>query len=456
MFTDGSMLIALAIMAVLLLLIAMRKPLFSKTIINRAMRICVIVEFGVCIALGIFSLTNTLAYPLHFTLSVIDSLFGSGAIFYWLRRVRGSSRATSLIFVFSALFISEIVVYLGALTPPGVNYLISGCFVIVQFPCMLWARSRPQPYLVDGSILDTASPNFLQDQISNKWLLIVSSLAVCTMGIVTGFLRGYPDGMPITFTPTTRFLDFVLIQAICLGVLVLVVKGKLRLPVVSLWVLMQVLASGALILYALLPQSLDVGAVFTTCLNSIMVVYCWYVIIEFMGFGWRSPYYYCFAGWLVWLGSRSIARIVLLNLYPVDPNGPLVNALLSALLLLSAQMIFMQFLTTLLQEHTKQEAAFNKRSTLVKIMGLDGNQSFSDIRQVSMRRNSEEMGRQFMLSEREIDVLALYALGYTQRRVAEELCVSPGTAHAHIKHLYAKTGMHSRQEILDYMQNYTS
>jgi DNA-binding CsgD family transcriptional regulator len=279
---------------------------------------------------------------------------------------------------------------------------------------------------------------------------------VCSMGIITGFLRGYPDGTPITFTPATRFFDFLLIEAICASAIMIVLKGKFRLPVVSLWVLMQVLASAALILYASLPQSLYIGAIFTTCLNSIMVVYSWYVIIQFMGFGWRSPYYYCIAGWLVWLGSRSLARIVLLTLYPIDPNGPLINAFLSALLLLSTQMIFMQFFSSLLQKHTQEEETFSRRSALTKLMGLDGNQSFSDIRQVSMRRNSEEMGKQFMLSEREIDVLALYALGYTQKRVADELCVSPGTAHAHIKHLYTKTGMHSRQEILDYMEHYTS
>ena len=60
------------------------------------------------------------------------------------------------------------------------------------------------------------------------------------------------------------------------------------------------------------------------------------------------------------------------------------------------------------------------------------------------------------LSDREMEVLALYALGYTQKRVAEELYITPGTAHAHIKRIYAKTGLHSRQEILDYMQQYTS
>ena len=83
-------------------------------------------------------------------------------------------------------------------------------------------------------------------------------------------------------------------------------------------------------------------------------------------------------------------------------------------------------------------------------------ESLADVRQASMRHNAEEMGRQFLLSDREMEVLALYALGYTQKRVAEELYITPGTAHAHIKRIYAKTGLHSRQEILDYMQQYTS
>ena len=47
-------------------------------------------------------------------------------------------------------------------------------------------------------------------------------------------------------------------------------------------------------------------------------------------------------------------------------------------------------------------------------------------------------------------------LDEAQKRVAEELYISPSTAHAHIKRIYAKTGLHSRQEILDFMDQYTS
>ena len=93
---------------------------------------------------------------------------------------------------------------------------------------------------------------------------------------------------------------------------------------------------------------------------------------------------------------------------------------------------------------------------LARLMGLDEGESITDIRKATMRQNAKQMGKQFLLSDREIEVLALYAMGWTQKRVAEELYISPSTAHAHIKRIYAKTGLHSRQEILDFMDQYTS
>ncbi len=70
----------------------------------------------------------------------------------------------------------------------------------------------------------------------------------------------------------------------------------------------------------------------------------------------------------------------------------------------------------------------------------------------SMRRNVERIGEHFLLTSREMDVLTLYALGHTQKKVAEELFITPATAHSHIKRIYSKCGMHSRQEILELPQ----
>lgn len=105
------------------------------------------------------------------------------------------------------------------------------------------------------------------------------------------------------------------------------------------------------------------------------------------------------------------------------------------------------------------------RSAFSSILGLDNQnapqpqpqpQSAADTRLQAMQGSIGELGRQFLLSPREMEVLTLYALGYTQKRVANELFITESTAHAHIKHIYEKTGMHSRQEIIDYLECYTS
>ena len=65
-----------------------------------------------------------------------------------------------------------------------------------------------------------------------------------------------------------------------------------------------------------------------------------------------------------------------------------------------------------------------------------------------------EIGQRFGLTGREVEVLTLYALGHTQARVSDELQLSPNTVHTHIKRIYDKTDLHSRQEILDYINEY--
>nr|WP_235905461.1 helix-turn-helix transcriptional regulator [Eggerthella hominis] len=59
-----------------------------------------------------------------------------------------------------------------------------------------------------------------------------------------------------------------------------------------------------------------------------------------------------------------------------------------------------------------------------------------------------------MLSKREVEVLTLYALGHTQAHISEELSVASTTVRTHIRNIYQKTDLHSRQDILNYMAEY--
>ena len=89
---------------------------------------------------------------------------------------------------------------------------------------------------------------------------------------------------------------------------------------------------------------------------------------------------------------------------------------------------------------------------LERVFELDSETPSSERTVALMQANAKEIGCRFGLTEREVEVLALFALGHTQKRVAEELFMSQSTAHAHIRHIYVKTNFHSRQEIIDYIK----
>ncbi|WP_258772138.1 helix-turn-helix transcriptional regulator [Eggerthella lenta] len=292
--------------------------------------------------------------------------------------------------------------------------------------------------------------------LQSKQFLTATALGIGCLSIVIGLLRGYPDGTSIAFTPATRIAYAALTIGVSVALIVLVLKWRERVMTVGIFVIMELLACFALIAYAGFPDMLDIGAVFTTTLNALMVGFTWYVIIAFMSYGWRDPYYYAIAGWLVWLGCRAVARIALLAAHELFSNDMLMSAAMGTMVVLSTQLVFVQLLNITRRNAEEQEEQSARRQSMLKIMGLDEHESLADMRQASMKHNAEEMGKQFLLSDREIEVMALYALGYTQKRVAEELFITQGTAHAHIKRIYAKTGLHSRQEILDYLEQYAS
>jgi LuxR family maltose regulon positive regulatory protein len=50
------------------------------------------------------------------------------------------------------------------------------------------------------------------------------------------------------------------------------------------------------------------------------------------------------------------------------------------------------------------------------------------------------------LSNRETEVLQLIAIGFSNREIAQELVISPGTVKVHINHIYNKLQVHRRTQ----------
>ena len=61
----------------------------------------------------------------------------------------------------------------------------------------------------------------------------------------------------------------------------------------------------------------------------------------------------------------------------------------------------------------------------------------------------DEVAAQYGLSRRESDVFRLLARGYSSPKIQTELYIAQGTVNFHTRNIYAKLGVHSKQELID-------
>lgn len=464
-FTDGATLGSLGVLLVLMVALFIWRNRLSKRAVNR-------IQFGalffqaVCLGLlGFLDINMLHASAVQFGLSILNSMLGIICMAYWLRRFRGATTTTAVMVVFLSLAFSELVILAAMyIENPWDNVFAVVC-TLLQVPCMLAARSAPQAYSITSPTQASDYFGFMEGNIKNVGFMVVTGLGIGFMSVVIGLMRGFPNGESIAFTTSARLLYMVLTLAVAWYVIRSVLYGRRRVMTLEIWIIMQALACMGLIMYAALPAELEYGAVFTTALNAVMVGFVWYSIVAFMSYGWRDPYYYAIGGFAVFLVPRALARMAQ-HLMPIlSISETLMISLMGAAVVISTQFILIQLLRIQFQILTSEKPAADvssavaqekpKSGLLERVMGIDSDEaSLTALRMEATRQNMQRLGQQFLLSDREIEVLTYYAMGYTQQRVAEELFISAGTVHAHIKRIYAKTGLHSRQAILDYVKHY--
>ena len=67
----------------------------------------------------------------------------------------------------------------------------------------------------------------------------------------------------------------------------------------------------------------------------------------------------------------------------------------------------------------------------------------------------ESLISQYKLTSREVEVISLFAQGYSLAKVSQELYISLGTAQSHIKNIYRKLDVHSKDELISLVDSWS-
>ncbi len=468
--SDGAQAAAIVPALVLAAILRGKGGSLSERAWKIALLVSVAVEAAGLLVLGMAQITGTCTALPRFVISAVVAGATIVACAFWLRRAQGAGAVTAAVLVFSAMAVSEVILFAVEFAPERFVCAIAAPVVLTQIPCALWARKAGLPK--EGVDQPDDFYAFMHTGAANRRFLAVSAIGLGAIALVAGFLCALPSDALIPRTPEFRGLKLALVIIVCAAFIASVVRRRSRTMTVGVWVAMELLAASSLTLFSAMPDSPEISALASTLLVTVMTAFVWHLIIAFLTPGKLDALFYTIVVWAICIVPHEVGRLAVSAL-PVHGESHLTGTIVSLLLLISTQIVLVKLLDVarFAAQHktptaeTRQtgedgedgranEAEETAGSALERLLGIDEESAVTDVSRAAMQHCAERMGQHFLLSGREVEVLALWAAGYTQKRVAEKLHVSPTTAHTHITRIYAKTGLHSRQEVLDFMHRY--
>lgn len=443
-------------------------------------------------------ISATLPVPVTAALEAVTATGNACLSFYWLRKLRATAAREVALAALAAAGCSEVAVFLFGWSDT-IAFAAAFVFAFVQFGAVKASRAMQVP----SDFFPAASEAYFgtgEKRFSSRGYLAAAALGICFMAVPLGLGTAIPLGEdPAASAPFINFAERAFLLVI---IIALVAAGIYRVRQTSghtlttlVWLAMELLVSGAMILIAIGGEAALAGRAAMLATSLILQAFAWYLSVAFVSFGTRDPYFYTAVVWVALCLLEAVGGVAGVVLYAAAPtNTALAIAIMGLCVLASAQVVFTQLLSDPSRQvrgaaETENNSLTSTATTptisadntpetdntddvaaaltepvqpkdalpLMSMMGVPPeNQSAlpSAAPQLHIATSVIALGQQFGLTGREIEVLTLYALGHTQARVSEELQLSQNTVHTHIKRIYDKTNLHSRQEILDYLAEY--
>ena len=337
-----------------------------------------------------------------------------------------------------SMIVSSVLAFIVALLPDAGAAVCAGVVpVATTWLFLRYAESGDPHEPYRATFIGKSGPALLVEY--SRWLLALGLFST-VMGIVHALSMSVPGGHASGWLFGLYTFVSVALSAILLVSALRVREGTFSLSV--MWALFVTLAVATLGISLVLPDMMQVAF---TLFGSVRYVALAFVNIKLADIAHHSkhPPYVIFAvGWAVIevfmvLGASLQVSIAMYD--GPEPSMPI--AMLIALLLTATLFIF-------------------------------GGSSFSDVRVPSdydgsgspsgaaadpaaetildiQYRQCQALRNRYGLTDRETEVVLLVAQGYTQQFCADALMVSLNTVRTHMKHVYTKLDIHTKDELLE-------
>ena len=293
----------------------------------------------------------------------------------------------------------------------------------------------------------------------------VGGLAV--FGLALGISRGFPAGEPVPMDALQRVVHQMGVVIISLFIIWWFIVKRKRLSFSFLWRIEIMLVAVGMLILSVFPGHFTGLAIATVNIaDTLMLGVLWITLQDVARHATTDVYAVYGFAWASRVLSRDAGRVLIMVLGAVGASSYAVTAVIGivvfalaasmALLLSDGILKLRPLFTEDVAAPAPRSAAGAARETRRAEMEGAGAAAPTPAAMPSAQAqpDPQEWFRDaFDLSERETEVALLIAQGRSKSYIAEALCLSENTVRTHAKNVYTKLDVHSKQELIDLLQN---
>lgn len=376
----------------------------------------------------------------------------------------------ALLYAFACLALSCVAGFFLGLLPESIAHLVA-----MLMPAVSLVTYRSSMLALDGregqngrpegaaGTPDAAGTLPYDGEPRSTFARLLAGVALFNLAL--GFARGFPYGESIGLSVPFQAIHQFGTCLLCLALVwwALGCRGGVRFS--ALWNLLVVLlGAGTLMLAALDPLLMEVGSTLITVANTFALGVMWFSSYDISRNSSIPSYVALGAVWVAHLLPREVGRVAILLVGPHDESPMILAVAMVVALAVSITLLVNDsiprarpFFAELrggcgraggagTQDRTGGAAAGSSAAERVRGEGEGA------IGGVDLDRALGAAARLYPLTQRELDIARLLAQGRSKSVIGEKLGLSESTVRTHGRHLYAKLDVHSRQQLIDLLE----
>ena len=265
--------------------------------------------------------------------------------------------------------------------------------------------------------------------------LVPVAIELAIYGIAVGMIRFSKEGSQYETTAYFLHLIFRIVFPLGLFWWIYTKHGSLSISRMFQIALLFVI-TGLVVSSFFGIESSSFATAATTCARTAIIILLWLILALLAHRSKYHPYIVFGVGWALYM-LAIVAGMMLAGIIGAE-----------TLLTDSLTLNIVYFLVV----STICILVFRKEGT-AKLLPVDGDCSLPGLEPGSIEARCQAIGEQHHLTKREVEVMQYICKGRSKSFIAEEFSISENTVRGYAKNLYLKLDIHSRQDLLDFVDS---